>query len=118
MRTLILAPLAALSMLAGCSSTDLAMFNVAMEEANGTYWPDQSESKRYDCASGEGYIIEHAGVSGGEGYIYFVSYADYGVEIDVSYDDGDQYSLELDYGQTSYTLYNHPGYGWNTRWAC
>ena len=47
MRTLILAPLAALSMLAGCSSTDLAMFNVAMEEANGTYWPDQSESQRY-----------------------------------------------------------------------
>ncbi len=118
MRTLLLAPLLALVPLAACSSTDLAMFNVAMAEANGTYWPDQSDSQRYDCASGNGYVMEYAGVSGGQGYVYFTSYARDGVSIEVSYDDGDFYTLDLGYGETSTTLYNHPGYGWNSSWAC
>jgi hypothetical protein len=118
MRTILLAAAgAAMLAVAGCSSTDMAEFNVAMQEMNGTYWPDQSDWVSHDCASGYGYITEYSGVQNNEGYLYFTSYAD-DVEIDVSYDDGDSYSLQLGYGETSYTIYNHPGFGWNTQWAC
>ena len=102
----------------GCSSSDLAAFNVGLQEANGTYWPDQSQSQALECASGNGYLIEYSGVSGGQGYLYFVSYAGDYAEVTVTYDDGDVYDLGLTNGETSYTMYNHPGYSWHSSWGC
>jgi hypothetical protein len=118
MRLSVLAAIAGAFFLGACSSTDLAAFAVGMQEANGTYWPDQSESNTLNCRSGYGYIVEYSGVSGNQGYIYFTNYADNGATIDVAYDDGDSYSLALAYGETSYTIYNHPGYAWNTKYSC
>ena len=109
---------AAMLALAGCSSNDLAVFAVGMQEAGGTYWPDQSQSNTLECASGYGYVVEYSGVSGGQGYIYYTSYADDGVSIDLDYDDGDSYTLYLGYGETSGTYYNHPGFAWNSGWVC
>jgi hypothetical protein len=43
MRASVLAAIAGAFFLGACSSTDLAAFAVGMQEANGTYWPDQSE---------------------------------------------------------------------------
>jgi hypothetical protein len=77
--------------LAGCSTADMAMLNVGLQEANGTYWPDQSQSNPLECASGNGYIMEYSGVSGGQGFVYFASYAGEYAEITVTYDDGDVY---------------------------
>lgn len=113
-----LAGLAGALALAGCSSADLAAFNVGLQEANGTYWPDQSQSQALECASGDGYLMEYSGVSGGEGFLYFVSYAGYDADITVTYEDGDVYDLSVSPGDTTYTLYNHPGYAWNSSWAC
>lgn len=118
MRLGVVAALAGSAVLAACSSTDLAMFNVAMEEANGTYWPDQSQNQPLECGSGYGYVMEYSGVSGGQGFIYFVSYADDYTDITVTYEDGDVYTVGISPGETSYTMYNHPGYGWNSSWAC
>ncbi len=118
MRTCILPAVAGLVLLAGCSSTDLAALNVGLQEANGTTWPDQSQSQPLECSSGDGYLMEYSGVSGGQGYIYFVSYANDYAEITVTYDDGDVYDAGISYGETSYVMYNHPGYGWNSSWIC
>jgi hypothetical protein len=113
----LMAGLAALT-LAGCSSQDMAMLNVGLQEANGTYWPEQSQSNILECASGYGYLTEYSGVSGGQGYLYFVSSADDYAKITVTYDDGDVYTAGISYGETSYTMYNHPGYAWNSEWIC
>lgn len=118
MRIAILAACAAAATLAACSSTDMAALNVALQEANGTYWPDQSQSQPLECGSGDGYIMEYSGVSGGEGYIYFTSYAGDYTDITVTYDDGDVYTAGISPGETSYTMYNHPGYSWNSNWTC
>lgn len=75
MRTLIVPTISGLVLVAGCSSTDLAAFNAGLQEANGTVWPDQSWSKPLQCGSGNGYLMEYSGVSGGQGFVYFVSYA-------------------------------------------
>jgi hypothetical protein len=42
MQTLIVPAISGLVLVAGCSSTDLAAFNLGLQEANGTVWPDQS----------------------------------------------------------------------------
>jgi len=118
MRFGILAAALSGAVLAACSSTDLAEFNVAMDEANGAYWPDQSQSQTLACGSGNGYIMEYSGASGGQGFLYFVSYADAYTDITVTYEDGDTYTAGISYGETSYTMYNHPGFGWNSAWAC
>lgn len=119
MRTAIIAAiLGAGAALTGCSSTDLAAFNVAMQEANGTYWPDQSDSVSHDCASGYGFVNEFSGVSGGEGYLYFQNWAEDGALIEVSFENGSEYSFDLEYGEKTYTIHEHPGYGWNTAWSC
>jgi hypothetical protein len=118
MRRNFIMAMAAAGFLAGCSSTDMAMLAVGLQEANGTYWPDQSQSQPLECSSGNGYIMEYSGVSGGQGYLYFVSYADDYAEITVTYDDGDVYDAGISYGETSYTMYNHPGYAWNSSWVC
>lgn len=62
--------------------------------------------------------MEYSGVSGGQGYLYFVSYAGEYAEITVTYDDGDVYEADIVNGETSYTMYNHPGYAWNSSWIC
>lgn len=118
MRIWIAAAFTGLLAMAGCSSTDLAALNVGLQEANGTTWPDQSQSNPLECDYGGGYLMEYSGVNGGQGFIYFVSYADEYAELTVTYDDGAVYDLELQPGETSYTVYNHPGYGWNSSWAC
>lgn len=118
MRKFIIAAWLGTFALAGCSSTDMAMLNVGLQEANGTYWPDQSQSQPLECASGRGYIMEYSGVRGGQGYVYFVSHAGEYAEITVTYDDGDIYDAEISPGETSYTMYNHPGYAWNSSWIC
>lgn len=110
--------LAGVLALGACSSTDWAEIGVGLQEANGTYWPDQSQSQSLACSSGYGYIMEYSGVSGGQGYLYFVSYADDYAEITVTYDDGDTYDAGISYGETSYTMYNHPGFAWNSTWSC
>lgn len=101
-----------------CTTADLAALNVGLQEANGTYWPDQSQSQPLNCGSGNGYIMEYSGVSNNSGYLYFVSYAGDFADITVTYDDGDVYDVGLTSGETSYTMYNHPGYAWNSSWAC
>lgn len=118
MRASVLAAIAGVFFLGACSSTDLAAFAVGMQEANGTYWPDQSESNTLNCGSGNGYLVEYSGVNGGQGFVYFVSYAPDYTEITVTYDDGDVYDAGISYGETSYIMYNHPGFGWNSSWAC
>lgn len=118
MRLKVFAVYACAIAISGCSSSDLAAFAVGLQEANGTYWPDQSQSQALECASGNGYLMEYSGVSGGQGYIYFTSYAGNSAEITVTYDDGDLYDLSLSSGETSYTIYNHPGYSWNSSWGC
>ncbi len=118
MRFAVLAAAASGVILSACSSTDLAQFNVALDEMNGTYWPEQSQSQPLECNYGDGYLMEYSGVSGGQGYVYFVSYAGEYAEITVTYDDGDVYDVEISPGETSYTMYNHPGFAWNSSWAC
>lgn len=94
------------------------MLNVALEEANGTYWPDQSQSQPMECGSGNGYLMEYSGVSGGQGYVYFTSHTNAYADLTVTYEDGDVHNVGLSAGETSYTIYNHPGYSWNSSWAC
>ncbi|WP_291037990.1 hypothetical protein [Hyphomonas sp.] len=118
MRLFVFAACVCAAAVSGCSSSDLAAFNVGMQEANGTYWPDQSESQPLECASGNGYLMEYSGVSGGQGYVYFVSYAGDYAEITVTYDDGDVYNVGIFNGETSDTMYNHPGYAWTSSYGC
>jgi hypothetical protein len=118
MRLFVSAACFCLVALSGCSSSDLAAFNVGLQEAAGTYWPDQAESQALECASGDGYLIEYSGVMGGEGYVYFESYADNYASITVTYADGDVYDMGLDGGETSDAIYKHPGYGWTSSWSC
>ncbi len=118
MRLFVSAACFCLAAVSGCSSSDLAAFNVGLQEAAGTYWPDQSQSQTLECRSGNGYLIEYSGVMGGQGYVYFESYADNYVEITVTYDDGDVYNMGLDYGERSDAIYNHPGYAWTSSWGC
>lgn len=75
MRTLIVPEISGLVRVAGCWSTDLAAFNFGLQEAHGPVWPDQSWSRPLQCGSGNGYLMECSGVSGGQGFICFVRYA-------------------------------------------
>jgi hypothetical protein len=67
--------MAAAALLAGaitaCTTAEWAEIGVALDEANGIYWPDQQNTESLECPSGSGWIVQYFGSQGGQGYNYY-----------------------------------------------
>ncbi|MAN74109.1 MAG: hypothetical protein CME84_08505 [Henriciella sp.] len=94
------------------------------ESTSDYYYPDQSHTSDSYCDDG-GRVTRHSGVSGGQGYVYFVNHSSQSVTAFVDYADGRSdgsdfmdYSDGVEPGKTSKTWYHAPNADYSTRMIC
>ena len=104
--------------LTACTTAEWAEIGVALDEANGTYWPDQQYTDTLECASGMGSVVQYSGSQGGQGYNYYYNASDVEARVEAAYENGVYREFYLDPGETSDTIYNHPGHSVETVWYC